>query len=263
MIAITEKTLQDLEFNTVLQTISDRCNTEIGKQKALDIVPFKDKATLMNELCQTSEYLSSFTNNNAIPNHGFENLTQDLKFLAIEDSFLEVSSFRKIATLSETVNVLLLFLKKFHDYYPKLNEKAVQIEYTKYITQKIDEVVDKYGEIKDNASPDLINIRRDMNVVRGKVNQSFGQALSQYNSLGYLDEIKESIVENRRVLAVLAMYRRKVKGEFVAQKNARFYIYSVRRIDQNYYEIMNHEQGDTKRVIDFMYHTIQSIKAKK
>lgn len=215
MIAITEKTLQDLEFNTVLQTISDRCNTEIGKQKALDIVPFKEKATLMNELCQTSEYLSSFTNNNAIPNHGFENLTQDLKFLAIEDSFLEVSSFRKIATLSDTVNVLLLFLKKFHDYYPKLNEKAAQIEYTKYITQKIDEVVDKYGEIKDNASPDLINIRRDMNVVRGKVNQSFGQALSQYNSLGYLDEIKESIVENRRVLAVLAMYRRKVKGSIL------------------------------------------------
>jgi DNA mismatch repair protein MutS2 len=215
MISITDKTLQDLEFKTVLQTISDRCNTEIGKQKALDIVPLKDKATLMDELLQTSEYLSSFTNNNAIPNHGFENITQDLKFLAIEDSFLEVSSFRKIATLSDTVNVLLLFLKKFHDYYPKLNEKAAQIEYTKYITQKIDEVVDKYGEIKDNASPDLINIRRDMNVVRGKVNQSFGQALSQYNGLGYLDEIKESIVENRRVLAVLAMYRRKVKGSIL------------------------------------------------
>lgn len=215
MISITEKTLQDLEFNTVLQTISDRCNTEIGKQKALEIVPFKNKEDLLMVLGQTSEYLSSFTNNNAIPNHGFENITNDIKFLSIEDSFLEVSSFRKIATLSDTVNTLLLFLKKFHDYYPKLNEKAAQIEYTKYLIQKIDEVVDKYGEIKDNASPDLINIRRDMNLVRGKVNQSFGQALSQYNSLGYLDEIKESIVENRRVLAVLAMYRRKVKGSIL------------------------------------------------
>ena len=212
MISITDKTLQDLEFNTVLQTFSERCNTEIGKQKALEIIPFKDKEALMNALLQTSEYLSSFSNNNAIPNHGFDNLTNDLKFLSIEDSFLEVSSFRKIATLSETVNVLLLFFKKFHDYYPKLNEKAAQVEYTKFIIQKIDEVVDKYGEIKDNASPDLINIRRDMNLVRGKVNQSFGQAMSQYNSLGYLDEIKESFVDNRRVLAVLAMYRRKVKG---------------------------------------------------
>jgi len=49
----------------------------------------------------------------------------------------------------------------------------------------------------------------------------------------------------------------------VAQKNARFYIYSVKRLHNNYYEIMNREQGDTKRVIDFMYHTIQSIKAQK
>ena len=215
MISITDKTLKDLEFNTVLQTISERCNTDIGKQKALEIVPFKEKEMLINNLLQTSEYLSSFTNNNAIPNHGFENVTNDIRFLSIEDSFLEVGSFRKIATLSDTVNTMLLFLKKFHDYYPKLNEKATQIEYTKFIIQKIDEVVDKYGEIKDNASPDLINIRRDMNVVRGKVNQSFGQALSQYNSLGYLDEIKESIVENRRVLAVLAMYRRKVKGSIL------------------------------------------------
>ncbi len=215
MISITDKTLQDLEFNTVLQTISERCNTEIGKQKALEIVPFKEKETLMNALLQTSEYLSSFSNNNAIPNHGFDNLTNDLKFLAIEDSFLEIGSFRKIATLSETVNVLLLFFKKFHDYYPKLNDKATKVEYTKFIIQKIDEVADKYGEIKDNASPDLINIRRDMNLVRGKVNQSFGQAMTQYNSLGYLDEIKESFVQNRRVLAVLAMYRRKVKGSIL------------------------------------------------
>ena len=215
MISITDKTLKDLEFTTVLQTISERCNTEIGKEKALEIIPFKDKETLLDVLLQTSEYLSSFSNNNAIPNHGFDNITNDIKFLSIEDSFLEVGSFRKIATLSETVNVLLLFLKKFNDYYPKLNEKAAQVDYTKYIIQKIDEVVDKYGEIKDNASPDLINIRRDMSVVRGKVNQSFGQAMSQYNSLGYLDDIKESFVENRRVLAVLAMYRRKVKGSIL------------------------------------------------
>jgi DNA mismatch repair protein MutS2 len=184
-------------------------------QKALEIVPFQDKELLLKALEQTSEYVSSFTNNNAIPNHGFENITNDIKFLGIEDSFLEVSSFRKMATLSETVNVLLMFFKKFNDYYPKLQQKASQVELTKIIIQKIDEVVDKYGVIKDNASPDLINIRRDMSSVRGKVNQSFGTALSQYNSLGYLDDIKESFVENRRVLAVLAMYRRKVKGSIL------------------------------------------------
>ena len=212
MIAITEKTLQDLQFPTVLETLSDICNTDIGKEKALKITPFKEKETLMEALLQTSEYVSSFQNNNAIPNHGFDAITHEIKFLGIEDSFLEVGSFRKIATLSATSNFLLNFLKKFEDYYPNLNARAARVEYTKNIITLIDEVVDKYGEIKDNASPDLLNIRRNMNVVRGKVNQSFGVALSQYNGLGYLDDIKESFVQNRRVLAVLAMYRRKVKG---------------------------------------------------
>ncbi len=215
MISITEKTLQDLQFNTVLETISDKCNTTIGKEKALEIKPLRDKDSLMKSLLQTSEYRSSFDNNNAIPNHGFDSISHEIKFLGIENSFLEVGSFRKIAALSETVNVLLLFFKKFTDYYPNLFEKSSEIEFTKVIIQQIDEIVDKYGEIKDNASPDLLNIRRDMNVVRGKVNQSFGMALTQYNSLGYLDDIKESFVQNRRVLAVLAMYRRKVKGSIL------------------------------------------------
>ncbi|TDD94857.1 endonuclease MutS2 [Flavobacterium cellulosilyticum] len=212
MISITEKTLQDLQFPTVLETISAICNTDIGKQKALEITPFREKEDLMKALMQTTEYVSSFQNNNAIPNHGFDAITYEIKFLAIEDSFLEVGSFRKIATISETTNFLLNYFKKFDDYYPNLNIKASEVQLTKEISSLIDVVVDKYSEIKDNASPQLQEIRREMNLVRGKVNQSFGVALTQYNSLGYLDDIKESFVQNRRVLAVLAMYRRKVKG---------------------------------------------------
>ncbi len=212
MRSITQKTLQDLQFPTILETISATCNTDIGKQKALEIIPFREKEELMQALAQTSEYLSSFQNNNAIPNHGFDAITNELKFLSIEDSFLEVGSFRKIAALSTTVNVLLIFLKKFSEYYPNLHRRATQVEFTKDIITYVDAVVDKYGEIKDNASPTLLDIRRNMNSVRGKVNQSFGIALSQYNGLGYLDDIKESFVQNRRVLAVLSMYRRKVRG---------------------------------------------------
>ena len=215
MISITEKTLQDLQFPTVLETISASCNTEIGAQKALEITPYKDKESLMKSLLQTSEYRSSFENNNAIPNHGFDTISHEIKFLAVEDSFLEVGSFRKISAISTTSNFLLNFLKKFDAYYPNLNSRGLQVEITKDIINMIDDVLDKYGEVKDNASPDLLNIRRDMSVVRGKVNNSFGIAMSHYNSLNYLDDIKESFVNNRRVLAVLAMYRRKVKGSIM------------------------------------------------
>ncbi len=249
MISITQKTLQDLEFNTVLETIASRCNTDIGEAKAMAITPFKNKEELLINLKQTSEYLSSFSNNNAIPNHGFENINYELKFLAIEDSFLEVGSFKKIANLSETAITLIQFLKKFEDYYPNLYQKASQIDVIKLIMQRIDEVVDKFGVIKDNASPDLIEIRRSINLVRGKINQSFGMSLSQYNSLGYLDDIKETVVENRRVLAVLAMYRRKVKGSILGNSKTGSIAYIEPEAAQRYSRELNNLEFEEREEI--------------
>jgi DNA mismatch repair protein MutS2 len=249
MISITQKTLQDLEFNTVLETIASRCNTDIGEAKAMAITPFKNKEELLINLKQTSEYLSSFSNNNAIPNHGFENINYELKFLAIEDSFLEVGSFKKIGNLSETAITLIQFLKKFEDYYPNLYQKAAQIDIVKLILQRIDEVVDKFGIIKDNASPDLIDIRRNINLVRGKINQSFGMALSQYNSLGYLDDIKETVVENRRVLAVLAMYRRKVKGSILGNSKTGSIAYIEPEAAQRYSRELNNLEFEEREEI--------------
>lgn len=212
---ITEKTLQDLQFPTLLQTVADGCVTDMGIDKALQIQPYSNKDLLLEALQQTSEYVSSYQNNNAIPNHGFEAVHHEIQFLGIEGSTLEASGFRKIAALSETANVLLQFFRKFDDYYPSLNRRAASVELTKELIKRIEAVVDKFGELRDDASPLLSELRRQMQTVRGKVNQSFGVALTHYHGLGYLDDIRESIVQNRRVLAVLAMYRRKVKGSIL------------------------------------------------
>jgi len=215
MISISEKTLQDLQFYTLLETISSLCNTEIGQQKALAIKPFSSEEQIYNSLQETSEYIASFHNNNAIPNHGFDAISAEIKLLKIENSTLETISFKKIADLSANTNILLQYFAKFAEYYPKLAIKSSQIEITKAIVNEINFVLDKYGEIKDNASINLLEIRKNINIVRGKVNQSFGVALNQAFTQGYLDDIKESFVNNRRVLAVLNMYKRKVKGSVI------------------------------------------------
>lgn len=225
MISINKKTLQDLEFETVLNSVSELCITETGKEAAMKIVPFHTEKDTLKALKQTSEYVSSFSNNNIIPNHYFDSIDYELKFLGIEDSFLEISSFKKIFALTETTLNLITFLKKFEDYYPFIHQDTLQIVLEKEIIKSIESVLDKYGEIKDNASVDLLNIRKSMNLVRGKINQSFSLALSQYNSAGYLDDIRETVVENRRVLAVIAMHRRKVKGSVLGQSKTGSIIY--------------------------------------
>ncbi|WP_396148939.1 DNA mismatch repair protein MutS [Flavobacterium sp.] len=265
MISITEKTLKDLEFHTILQTISDRCNTEIGMEKALRIQPFKSKEILFAELAYTNEYVASFSNNNALPNHGFETVTADLKLLAIEDSFLELIAIKKILDLSKSTNEYLKFLKKFSDYYPELFKKSAQIEFTPYITKSIEEIVNKFGEIKDDASPDLVNIRRSINVVRGKINQSFGMALSHFNSLGYLDDIKETVVDNRRVLAVQAMYRKKVKGSILGNSKTGSIAYIEPETTLKYSRELNvlefEEREEIMRILRMLSATIRPYKA--
>lgn len=225
MKSIAKKTLQDLEFSTILQQISELCTTEIGKEHALLIEPIINKDELLHELKQTSEYVSSFSNQNAIPSHYFDPINHELKMLRIEDSFLEALGFKKIASLVNTTNELIWFLKKFQEYYQHLYEATLITQPNKEIVQKIEKVLDKYGDIKDTASVDLKAIRQNIQIVRGKINQSFGLALQQYNSSGYLDDIKESIVENRRVLAVLAMHRKKVKGSVLGQSKTGSIIY--------------------------------------
>ncbi len=212
MTSITDKTLQDLQFDTVLETVAASCITDIGIQKTLAIRPFSLIEETRRALEQTSEYVSSFQNNNALPNHGYESIAHEIRFLGIEGSFLDASGFRKIATISDTSNTLIQFLEKFDDYYPKLQLRAAEVPFSKEISASINKIVDPYGEVKDSASLELSEIRRNIAAVRIKLNQSFGQALTHYIGLGYLDDIKESIVENKRVLAVLAMYRKKVKG---------------------------------------------------
>lgn len=212
MIHIHEKTLKDLEFPAVLQQVSEHCITALGNEKALQIEPYKTKEALIIALKLTNEYLSSFYNDNRIPNHGFDPISKELKLLRIENTYLESHSLKKLIAISSTTNAIVIFLKKFEVYYPTLNHHASHIEVTKVIIDKIDQIVDRFGDIKDNASALLLELRQSINKIKGKINASFTSALNTYHGLDYLDDIRESVVENKRVLAVKAMYRRKVRG---------------------------------------------------
>ncbi|MDA9362555.1 DNA mismatch repair protein MutS, partial [Flavobacteriaceae bacterium] len=117
------------------------------------------------------------------------------------------------------------FLKKFKTYYVNIYELTKDLEIVKEIITEINSIIDKYGFIKDNATNDLLNIRTSINSTKSKIRQSFSSALNSSNSLGYLDEIKESLIDNRRVLAVKAMYRRKVKGQMMGSSKTGIIVY--------------------------------------
>ena len=214
---ISPKILNDLEFNQVSKYISTLCNSTLGKEKAEKIKPFDNEEELIISLKQTDEYLSSFSNENRIPNHDFEEITEDIKLLAIENTFLEEKSYLNLASISETANELIKFFEKFNEYYPTLKLKTENIYFTKDISEAVYTVFNRFGELKDNATTTLHSIRKEMNEVRKNIDQNFTKALSRYSQLGYLDDIRESVIENKRVLAVSAQYRKKVNGNMMGR----------------------------------------------
>ena len=222
---IPKKTLEDLEFFTVTEQLSSFAITPLGKIACQKIVPLPDQLALLTELNCVSEFLASFENDNRIPNHGFEDLSPSFQLLKIENSVLEISSFRNIASASDTINTLLLFFKKLKNYYPSLSAWGENIEVNKEIKLEVDNVIDRFGEIRDNASDILFMLRKQIQTVKGKISQSFNKALSHFQELDYLDDIRESVMENKRVLAVKAMHRRKVKGGILGSSKTGSIVY--------------------------------------
>jgi len=250
MINIHQKTLQDLEFSTVLQQVSDHCITALGKAKALEIVPYNNKETLLISLQLTHEYVSSFYNDNRIPNHGFDPITKELQLLNIENTYLETHSLKKLVSISLTVNGILKFLKTFEEYYPNLQRYTSHIEVTTEIIEQIDAIVDRFGDLKDNASSLLYELRQGINKLKGKINSSFTTALNTYHNLEYLDDIRESVVENKRVLAVKAMYRRKVKGAIMGGSKTGSIVYIEPEATlQHSRELNNLEYEESEEVV--------------
>lgn len=225
MTKIDKKTLEDVEFPKVLEQISGFCITDPGNKKVLGITPFENTEEVFPSLQRVKEFTASFGSDSPIPNHGFEPVFKELQLLEIENSTLESFSFRKLLGISETTQTLLKFFKKFEEFYISLQDFSSTIAFAPQIAEEIKQVFDKYGEVKNEASSELGLIRRRLNVVKGQINSSFSKALSRYSGSEYLDDIRETIVDNRRVLAVKAMHRRKIKGAVLGQSKTGSIVY--------------------------------------
>ena len=264
MIKIQKNTLKDLEFPTVLEQIAAFCITEMGKDKVLEILPYSEEDAILPELQRVKEFTASFENDNRIPNHGFEAITKELRLLEIENSVIEASGFRRILSVTETTKELLKFFKKYEEFYTHLQAYATTINYTSLISEAIQKILDKYGEVKDDASPALFDIRKRLQQVKTQVSASFSRALSRYAQADYLDEIKESVMENRRVLAVKAMHRRKVKGAVLGQSKTGSIVYIepqetleyANELSNLYYE----ETEEVKRILKALTQYIRPYK---
>ena len=236
-----------------MEQISSFAVTSIGREEILNLSPINEKDEIDYQLDLVSEYTSSFDNENKIPNHYFDEFLKEIRLLKIENSTIEVEGFRKISDTNYTVNRLIKFFKKFKRYYPSLHSMSSHIEFDEKPKKKISSIIDNYGNIHNNASDKLFSVRKEIGIVKSKIGKTFQDALKYYNSTDYLDDIKESFVDNRRVLAVKSSHRRKVNGTIIGSSKTGSIVYVAPEETMKYTLELNNlefeEREEIKRIL--------------
>ena len=210
---ISEQTFIDLEFNAIQKEIAEFAYTEKVEEFIFNLKPYENHELLIQDLQTTNEFLTSFETGNRVPFSEYYILDENLSRLEIENYYLPAEEFFKIKANALQVKEILKYLTTFNEYSPVLFEKASTINYEKNIVKLIDQVFNKFGEIKDDASPELKIVRDRLRHLNGKITELFNKSMSYHSD--YLDDIRESVVGNRRVLAVKSALIKRVKGQFI------------------------------------------------
>lgn len=250
---ISEKTLNDLEFRSIIEEVLVHCKSDLAKKKAQHIQPVENPKRLMAELKFVHEFLASFENENVFPSIEFDEITEEIRMLNIEDSFLEAESCLKIKRISERVNEIIQYTEKFKEYYPTLYILISKVPLNKEIIKKINKVFNRFGEVKDDSTPLLKQIRQQINSQNRAISDQFRQELKKYGSQDFLDSIQESVVDNKRVLAVKAANRKRIPGVVLGQSRTGSIVFvepdSMMRLNRALQRLQEDEREEVVKVL--------------
>ncbi len=256
-----EAAASQLEFDKIRQLLAGYCQSEQGRSKAQQLRIHTRKEFIDLELKQSHEYRQLLANGIYFPAEPSPNLSAELKLLAVPGAVLsgeQVLQLRRLVYTAE--NIFRWFDKERRETYVALAKVTDGAWYEKNILLLIDEVLDEQGQVKDNASDKLKQIRLDLYRKRNELRRVFEKVVAKLNKQGYLAEIEESYLNGRRVVAVMAEQKRTVKGILHGESDSRrtAFVEPEETIELNnqVYELGNDERKEVYRILRELTHRL-------
>src|SRR6185312_12220502 len=217
-----ESASQQLEFDKIKDLLAAHCRSEFARNKAAELRIHTNKKFIEPQLLQTNEYKLLFQNRLYFPDDAVLNLSKELKLLSIESSVLSGEQFIQIKKLANAIQQIFRWFSPDRKVaYPSLSLIIEETYFEKTIAILIDEILDEYGIVKDNASEKLANIRMSLYKKRSELKRVFARIVARLRKEGYLTDIEESFMNGRKVLAVFAEQKRMVKGILHGESDSR------------------------------------------
>ncbi len=208
-------------FDKIRSMIEGRCSTETAKNMAREFAFSCDYEYIEHSLNVTDEMRVILMLENSFPDSGFVDTTTFLKPLEITSAWLDLQSLVRLRQALDTVKLVVnFFTDKRATAYPNLKKMTEPVILYPEVSRRIDCIIDKYGEVRDNASPDLLSIRRALKEREGQISRRCAAILKKLQSEGFVEEDASVVMREGRVLVpVNASNKRKVPG-FVYDESA-------------------------------------------
>ncbi len=207
-----QQTLLDLEFDKVLDWCSQYALSEITKSRISKLVPICNYDLLKEQLNQIEELKNIKAGEKGFPALEFENLESELRLLKIKNAVIPLGGILNIHQASYLVNQILSFFENSIGSYPTLADVFKDSYQTLDIIAPIEKVIDKAGQIKDSASPELKYIRDAIRKTQKQLKKNFDKELRRLSKTNLLSDTKETVINNRRVLSVKSSYKKQFSG---------------------------------------------------
>jgi DNA mismatch repair protein MutS2 len=254
---------EKIGFDRIRSQVSEMCLCPLGKKKAAEAEFLTDFNAITRLIEQTSEMKTICQMEDSFPVDGYADATPFLERIQREGSWLDETELFTLRRSLDAIKSLISFFKRGDKpKYPYLTELAKSIEYFPFVSERIDAILNRFGKVKDNASPELARIRGEIASKQASVSKRINAILKSAQADGIVEkDAQTSIRDGRIVIPVIAANKRKLKG-FIHDESATgktFFIEPVEVVEINN-EIKELEYDERREVIRILVEFSDTIR---
>ncbi len=219
---------QKIGFQEIRTMLRERCLSTLGKEQ-VEAMTVSDDAETVNEwLMQVREFRKLLEEVEDFPLQYFYDVRASINRIRLENTHLEEDELfdlrRSLATIAGMVKILnhsdddeaeqedgWRREKKYP--YPALHRLSQDVMTFPQLIQRIDQILDKFGKIRDNATPELLQIRRELAKTEGSISRTLYSILRSAQSEGVVEkDVTPTLRDGRLVIPVAPTLKRKIRG---------------------------------------------------
>jgi DNA mismatch repair protein MutS2 len=205
-------------FTTLRDWVAERCTSTLGVEHARDMDFSSDYDTVLRRLSSTAEMLAILNGDEEFPLGNVRDVTEVLTHARVPGTFITAPELLDVRGSLSVMSELAQFFNAHRredgsSAYPYLDETGVKIASFPQTVKAIDRVIDRFGNVRDNASPELREIRSQLASTSGAIASTMRRVMARAVEAGYIEsDVTPSMRDGRLVIPVPPMHKRRISG---------------------------------------------------